>query len=73
VPQEFTVTLTDDEAEAMRQLAAHWRETLEQTLCRVVRQGIDISMMEKANDEEQANPQPRQYGPSGDLDDDIPF
>jgi hypothetical protein len=22
---------------------------------------------------EQANPRPRQYGPSGDLDDDIPF
>jgi dsDNA-binding SOS-regulon protein len=73
VPQEFTVTLTDEQAEALRQLAAHWRETLEEALRRVVKEGIDIEMMEKANDEQQANPRPRQYGPSGDLDDDIPF
>jgi hypothetical protein len=34
---------------------------------------IDIAMMEKANDEEQANLAPRPHGPIGDLDDDIPF
>lgn len=73
MPQDFTVTLTDEQAEALRQLAAHWRENLHEALRRVVTTGIDISMMEKANDEEQANPRPRQIGPSGDLDDDIPF
>jgi hypothetical protein len=65
MPQQLTVTLTDEQAEAMRQLAAHWRETLDETLRRVVKEGIDLAMMEKANDEEQANPRPRQYGPSG--------
>jgi hypothetical protein len=70
---EFTITLTDDEAGQLRELADHWRETLEEALRRVVKEGIDIAMMEKANDEQHANSTPRQYGPSGDLDDDIPF
>jgi hypothetical protein len=55
----------------VRQLADHWRESLEETLRRVVREGIDISMAEKANDEQHASSMPRQYGPSGDLDDDL--
>jgi hypothetical protein len=73
VPQDFTVTLTDEQAEALRQIADHWRESLEEALRRVVKEGIDIEMMEKANDEQHANSTSRQYGPSGDLDDDIPF
>ena len=47
--------------------------TPDEALRRAVKEGIDMAMMVKANDEEQANPHPRQYGPSGDLDDDIPF
>jgi hypothetical protein len=72
-PQNFMATLTDEQAEALRQLAAHWRETLDQAFRRVVKDGIDMAMMEKANDEHHASSMPRQYGPSGDLDDDIPF
>lgn len=71
--QQFTVTLTGEQAEELRQLADHWRETLEEALRRVVKEGLDLAMMVKANDDEQTNPRPRQYGPSGDLDDDIPF
>jgi hypothetical protein len=40
MPQQFTVTLTDEQAEALRQLAAHWRESLEETLRRVVKEAL---------------------------------
>ena len=47
-PLNFMVTLTDEQAEALRQLADHWRESLEEALHRAVKEGIDIAMMEKA-------------------------
>ena len=73
MPQTFTITLTDEQAAQLRELADHWRESLQETFRRIVKEGIDMAMMEKANDEQHASSTPRQYGPSGDLDDDIPL
>jgi hypothetical protein len=73
MPQDFTVTLTDEQAEALRQLADHWRETIDGALRRVVTTGIDIAMMEKENDEEQTADQSPEALAKGDLDDGIPF
>jgi hypothetical protein len=74
MPQQFTVTLTDEQAAGLKELAAYCRASLEETLRRVAVDGLDMALQIKAHDEEQANPTPpRQYGPSGDLDDDIPF
>ena len=69
---EFTVTLTDEQEEALRQIAGHWRESLEDALARVVREGFDMAMMEKAHDEHRAEDMRRAIGPGG-MDDDIPF
>jgi len=69
---QFTITLTDEQAEALRQLADHWRESLDDTFARVVREGIDRLMSDKANDEHHAEDMRRVIGPGG-MDDDIPF
>jgi hypothetical protein len=34
---EFTVTLTGEQEEALRQIADHWRESLDDAFARVVR------------------------------------
>jgi hypothetical protein len=68
---EFTVTLTDEQAGEARELAAWWNVTLDEAVRRAAVEGLNIAMMEKANDEHHA--MPRKIGPSGDLDDDIPF
>jgi hypothetical protein len=72
VMPQFTVELTDEQAEALRQLADHWRESPDETLQRIVTTGIDILMSEKANDEHHAEDMRRVIGPGG-MDDDIPF
>ena len=70
---QFTVTLTDEEAAQLRELADHWRVTPEEALRRAAADGIDMELQIKAHDDEQANPTPRKPGPGGDLDDGIPF
>jgi hypothetical protein len=71
VPQEFTVTLTEEQAEQVNKLAAYWRVTLEEALRLAAVDGLDMAMQIKAHDEADKNPfRPR--GPN-DLDDDIPF
>ncbi len=69
---QFSITLTDEQEEALRQLADHWRESLEDALARVVREGFDMAMMEKADDEHHTEDMRRVIGPGG-MDDDIPF
>jgi hypothetical protein len=69
---EFTVTLTDEQEKALRQLADHWRESLDDALARVVSEGIDSLMSDKENDERHAEDMRRVIGPGG-MDDDIPF
>jgi uncharacterized membrane protein len=41
MPQDFTVTLTDEQVEALRQLAAHRRESPGEALHRAVREGTE--------------------------------
>jgi hypothetical protein len=70
MPQEFTVTLTDEEAAALSELAAHWQEkSLAETLRRVAVRGLDMELQIKAHDEREAAGLP----PVADLDDGIPF
>jgi hypothetical protein len=74
VPQEFTITLTDEEAEQVNKLAAYWRVSLDEALRRAAVDGLDMAMQIKAHDEAAKNPfRPRKTGPGGDLDYGIPF
>jgi len=72
---QFTVTLTDEEAAQLRELADHWRVTPEEALRHAAVNGIDMELQIKAHDEAAANPdsRPRPTGPGSDLDDGIPF
>jgi DNA-binding MarR family transcriptional regulator len=69
---QFRITLTDEQAEALRQLADHWRESLDDALARVVSEGIDSLLSDKENDERHDEDMRRAIGPGG-MDDDIPF
>jgi len=69
---QFSITLTDEQAEDLRQLAHHWHESPDEILHRVVTEGIDRLMSEKENDEHHAEDMRRVIGPGG-MDDDIPF
>jgi hypothetical protein len=69
MPQDFSVTLTDDEAAGLRELAAYWGESLEEALRRIAGRGIDMELQIKAHDEREAAGIP----PVADLDDGIPF
>jgi hypothetical protein len=69
MPQDFTVTLTDDEAAQLRELADHWRVTPEEALRRAAVDGIDMELQIKHHDEREAAGLP----PTSDLDDGIPF
>jgi hypothetical protein len=73
VTQQFTITLTAEEAEQVNKLAAYWRVTPDEALRRAAVDGLDMAMQIKAHDEAHGNPfRPRKTGLS-DLDDDIPF
>ena len=72
MPQIFMVELTDDQADTLRQLADHWRESLDDAFARVVSEGINRLISEKDNDEHHAEDMRRVIGPGG-MDDDIPF
>jgi hypothetical protein len=70
--QQFTITLTAEEAEQVNKLAAYWRVSLEEALRRAAMDGLDMAMQIKAHNEAVGNPfRPRKTGMS-DLDDDIP-
>ena len=69
MPQDFTVTLTDDEAAQLRELADHWRVTPQEALRRAAVNGLDMELQIKAHDEREAAGIP----PVADLDDGIPF
>ena len=45
MPQIFMVELTDDQADALRQLADHWRESPDETLRRIVADGFDCAKL----------------------------
>lgn len=45
MPQIFMVELTDDQADALRQLADHWRESPDETLRRIVADGFDCATL----------------------------
>ena len=44
VPQDLTVALTHDQTAALHELAAHWRENLEETLRRVAVDGPEMAL-----------------------------
>lgn len=69
MPQEFTVTLTDDEAAGLKELADYWRTSPQEALRRAAAEGLDMALQIKAHDEREAAGIPR----SADLDDGIPF
>jgi hypothetical protein len=76
--QTFTVTLTDDQAADLSELARHWNHSLEEMLRRIAVDGIDMEMQIKAHDEREAAGEPERENPNrdkpgGDLDDGIPF
>jgi hypothetical protein len=67
MPQQFTITLTDEEAAGLKELAAYWNGSLEEALRRAAVEGLDMALQIKAHDEQEAAGIPR----SGDLDDGI--
>ena len=74
--QEFTVALTDEQAAQLRELAAHWRESLQETLRRVAVDGLDMALQIKAHDEDEAAGRPRpdrRRHTTNKLDNDIPY
>jgi hypothetical protein len=66
---EFTITLTDEQAEGLRELAGYWRKSFNEALRRVAVEGLDMALQIKAHDEHEAAGKPRK----SDLDDNIPF
>ena len=69
MPQDFTVTLTDEQAAQARELAEHWGVTLDEALRIGAVEGLDMAIQIKAHDERKAAGLP----PATDLDDGIPF
>ena len=72
MPQEFTITLTDEEAAQLRELADYWHPSPDEALRRVAVQWIDMELQVKAHDERDKAGLPSTH-PTGDLDDGIPF
>jgi hypothetical protein len=66
---EITITLTDEQAAQLRELADYWSESLQEALRRIAGRGIDLELQIKAHDEREAAGLP----PTTDLDDDIPL